>query len=193
MKKILVILGHSDKETYCGALASAYEKGAMTSGAEVKRINIGDLNFDPILHKGYKEIQALEPDLFKVQEVIRWAQHIVFVYPTWWHSMPALMKGMFDRMILPGFGFKFRKKGGLLHDKLLSGRSARIITTMDTPKIIFLLQFGESGHIAFKKGILEFCGIKPVKTTIIGSIGRISDQKRGKWLEKIENLGKKFC
>ncbi|MEK7129079.1 MAG: NAD(P)H-dependent oxidoreductase, partial [Patescibacteria group bacterium] len=80
-KKILILLGHSDNETTCGSFATAYEEGAKETGYEVKRVNLGDLKFDPILHKGYKVIQELEPDLLALQNDFRWAEHIVLFYP----------------------------------------------------------------------------------------------------------------
>jgi NAD(P)H dehydrogenase (quinone) len=77
-KKITLILGHPDSESYCSAIASAYEFAAKKAGHEIKVFRLGEIDFDPTLHKGYKQIQVLEPDLKKVQEAITWAQHLVF-------------------------------------------------------------------------------------------------------------------
>ena len=82
-KKILVLCGHPDHESFSGEVASQYENAAREAGHEVVRVNLGQLHFDPILHKGYKEIQQLEPDLLDLQNRFREAEHIVLVYPNW--------------------------------------------------------------------------------------------------------------
>ena len=63
MKKILIINGHPDKESFNFALAAAYKKGAIASGAEVKEINVYDLNFNPNLQFGYRQRTELEAEL----------------------------------------------------------------------------------------------------------------------------------
>ncbi len=188
MKKILLILGHPNKETFCGSLAESYKKGALKAGAEVKEISVGDLQFDPILHLGYKEIQELEPDLVKSQELIKWADHLVWVYPTWWATMPALLKGFIDRIFLPGFGFKYRENSSLW-DKLLKGKTARLIITLDAPAWYNFLFYGNAGQKAMKRATLEFCGIKPVRITTIGSVKMLTSKQLKTWIEKIEKLG----
>ncbi|MEO7675045.1 MAG: NAD(P)H-dependent oxidoreductase, partial [Pyrinomonadaceae bacterium] len=133
-KKVLIILGHPDKLSLCGALAARYRNGAEKAGAETRLIFLGDLYFDPVLHRGYKENHELEPDLLAAQESIKWADHLVWVYPIWWGTMPALLKGFLDRALLPGFAFKYRPNSRWW-DKFLTGRSARMIVTMDAPTL----------------------------------------------------------
>jgi putative NADPH-quinone reductase len=189
MKKTLLILGHPDRESFGNALADAYESGARESGIEFKRLNLADLDFDPSLHRGYREIQELEPDLKRAQEMITWAEHLVFVYPIWWATMPALLKGFLDRTFLPGFAFKY-KKDSPWWDKLLAGRTARVITTMDAPVFYYWIVNWNSGHRAMKKATLEFCGIKPVRMTSFGQVKNSTPEKRSKWLEKVRDLGR---
>ena len=187
-KRILVILGHSSSKSLCAALAQAYVEGASSAGHEVRTLHLGELDFDPILHNGYKEIQSLEPDLVESQEAILWAQHIVIVYPNWWGAMPALLKGFFDRGFLPGFAFKYQK-GALMPDALLKGRSAHLLVTMDTPPWFYRWVYRMPGHNEMKRTILEFCGIKPVKITSFGPVQSAKSETREKWLARANGFG----
>ena len=152
------------------------------------RVNIGDLRFDPILHKGYKVIQELEPDLTDMQEKWHWADHIVIVYPNWWCTMPALLKGMFDRMYLPGFAFNFEKSSGKLVQRL-KGKTARVIVTAGNySPFMTWLRFGDCAN-EIVHGILGFAGIK-ARTTTFGPCDRVTDACSAKWKGKVARLGK---
>lgn len=188
-KKIFILLGQEDKETFCGHLAAAYERGAKDNGHDVRRANIGELQFDPILHKGYKVIQELEPDLKKIQEDIKWAEHVVIFYPTWWSSMPALLKGFFDRTWIPGFAYHFFKNGLGWHG-LLHGRSARVIITMDNWPIVSRMLFGDSTN-EIGRAILKFSGFHPVRIKKIGALRHADDPKKEEWAQTVYNLGKR--
>lgn len=190
MKKILVINGHPNSESLNGALALKYAEGARQSGHEVKVIHLGDLSFDPILHKGYLKIQALEPDLVQAQKDILWAEHMVFVFPMWWGTVPALLKGFLDRVLLPGFAFKYHKEDPFW-DKLLKGRTGRIIFTTDAPWFWNWLVVGDPTIRMMKKAVLEFCGVKPVGVTQFDAIKTRSPQQIQKFLEKSLQLGRK--
>lgn len=189
-KRILVILGHSVGNSLCGAIADAYTKGAQASGHKVQLISLASLKFDPILHNGYNTIQPLEPDLIDAQEAMLWAEHLVFVYPIWWGSIPAILKGFFDRILLPGFAFKFRP-GALMADGLLAKRTAHLIATMDTPPWYYRLVYRMPGHNQMKRTILEFCGVKPVAITSFGPVKNSSKATREKWLSRSYTLGQK--
>ena len=189
-KRILVILGHPAEESLCGAVAKTYVKGAQAAGHEIRLLSLGKLQFDPILHDGYNTIQPLEPDLVAAQDSIVWAEHLVFVYPIWWGSIPAILKGFFDRILLPGFAFKFQK-GALMADGLLASRTAHLIATMDTPPWYYRLVYRMPGHNQMKRTILEFCGIKPVATTSFGPVKNSSSATREKWLARTYQLALK--
>lgn len=190
MKKILIINGHPDKESFCFALAESYKKGADTNGTDCKLVHLIDLKFNPILTYGYRVVSELEPDLLQMQKDIQEANHIVMVYPNWWGTYPALLKGFIDRVFLPNFAFKYLEKSPL-PAKLLKGKTARLIITIDTPKWYYWLINKSPGHNSMKIGILEFSGIKPVKISSFAIVKSSTEAKRKQWLDEVEKLGEK--
>ncbi len=191
MKHVLIINGHPDKQSYNYAISDAYKKGASKTNAAITQINISDLDFNPNLGFGYRQRTELEPDLTGAIEKIKKADHIVWIFPMWWHGYPAIMKGFIDRTFLPGITFE-PVEGKPMPNKLLKGKSSRIIITADTPKWYDLLFMKRPAINQFKKGTLEYCGIKPVQVTYIAPIKNSSSNFRNKWLNKISLLGEKL-
>jgi putative NADPH-quinone reductase len=189
MKKIYILMGNPDKEgTLTNELADAYESAATAAGHEVRRANIGDLSFDPILHKGYKVIQELEPDLKQVQENMKWADHFVLLYPVWWSAMPALLKGFFDRIWLPSFAFHFWKNN-MGWDRMMTGKTARVITLSKMPPIFIRIVFGDfTNEITY--ATLGMSGYK-VKLTQFGNSESCTPSRRARYLKKISSLAKR--
>jgi len=187
-QRILVMLGHPSADSLSAALAQSYKEGAQAAGAQVRLLDLGALAFDPILRAGYRGEQALEPDLQAAQAQIRWAEHLVWVYPTWWGAMPALLKGFIDRVFLPGFAFKYRQ-GSSLWDRLLAGRSAQLLVTMDSPPWYYRWVQHMPGHHQMKKTILEFSGIRPVRVQSFGPVRTADAARRQRWLERARRLG----
>ena len=190
MSKVLVILGHPRKASFCGALAQAYGEAARAAGAEVRALALADLPFDPVLHEGYSRSQALEASLELAQVDVSWADHLVFVYPNWWGGFPALLKGFFDRTFLPGYAFKYSQDSPL-PKKLLSGRSARVLVTMDSPPWYYRWLMGAPGDRQIRRTILEFCGVKPVRIAHFGSIKASTRERRAAWLTRAAELGRR--
>lgn len=188
-KKILVLCGNPDADSFSGAVADRYQAGAEEAGHEVMRVNLGELHFDPILHHGYKSIQELEPDLIELQNKFREADHIMIVYPNWWCTMPALLKGLFDRFWLPGFAFNFNKETKKI-EKHLNGRTSRVIILSGSHSPFKTWwNFGDFTN-EIQYGILEFAGIK-TKVNAYGPCEKVTDKCRDGWLKEIENFGKR--
>ena len=185
-KRLLVIAGHCGG-SYGLALTDAYVDAAKLIGHEVRLLRLDALSFDPILHLGYQVIQPLEPDLEHAQADIAWAEHVTLAYPIWWGGVPAILKGFLDRVMLPGFAFQY-DEGRKYPRPLLAGRSAQLIVTMDTPPWYFRWVYRAPGIHQMKKTTLEFCGMAPVKSMLIGPVRGADEVQRERWLAKVRKL-----
>lgn len=186
--KVLIILGHPRKRSFSGALADAYREGATNAKMHVRQLDLADLNFNLHITGFSPRQQLLEEDISHARELILWADHMVFIYPTWWGSMPALLKGFLDRAFAPGFAFK-EVEENKSWEKLLTGKTAQLITTMDTPIWVYRWIYKNPGHNALGKATLKFCGINPVRTLSFGPIKYSSAQQRQRWLEITKKKG----
>ena len=191
-KKIVILLGHPDTgKTLTRELAEIYRDAAKANGHSVKMFKLADMEFDPILHKGYKTIQTLEPDLLKLQKAIAECDHFVIFYPNWWSTMPALLKGLFDRMWLPGFAFGFYKGGVMGHFNLwkrkMYGKTARVVVVSATKPILIWLLFGDYTN-EIKRGILWFVGFK-TKMTRLGPSEKAPEWLLNQWRRQVQKLG----
>lgn len=190
MKKIVIINGHPDRESFCHALQLKYKEGALEVGNEVEEIPLSDLKFNPILKYGYRKRVELEPDLLHAWELIKQADHIVWLYPTWWGTVPSLLKGFIDRMFLPGFAYEYLNKS-LFPEKLLDGKTSEIISTMDTPVWYYKLFYKDIGGRMLRKNIGAFCGLKNIRTTYLATIKGSTPDKRKIFLNRVKAIAKK--
>ncbi len=190
MKNILIVNGHSARKSLSQSIADTYEAQVKAQGHSVHRIDLGLLSFDPILREGYGRIQALEPDLLEAQKWILWADHIVWVFPVWWSTFPALLKGFIDRTFLPGFAFKYHDNDPFW-DKLLTGRSTDVIYTSGTPSWVFRIFMGEPVNKVLK-GILGFSGLKPMRVLRFGGIRELNERQVATILEKSKMFARSY-
>lgn len=189
MKQILIINGHPNPSSLCNSLANEYENSVRRNPEfKVERLNLSDLQFDPIMRFGYQTKQDLEPALITAQNLIKSADHLVFVYPNWWGSMPALLKGFIDRVFLPGFAFKYRDNP--IPEKLLKSKTSELFVTLDTPIWYFKFIMNSRGTKIMVRSILEFCGIQNKRVTYFSPIRGSTEDQRKKYLEKAKLLGR---
>lgn len=182
----------SEDESVVGADTigtTSKDESLEASEKTIRTFQISKLSFSRDMD-GYKSDAELEPDLIKAQELIKWADHLTFIFPIWWSGMPSVMKSFIERVFVPGFAFKYKKNPRrITWDKLLTGKSATIIMTMDAPPFYYRWFVGNPAGRMLKTGILNFCGVHPVKQYFFGSVKMSSEQQKKKWIDKVYTIG----
>ena len=170
-RRILLIQGHPDPAGghFCNALADAYASSAARAGHEVRTVAVAALDFPLLRNAAQWENEAPPCSVVQAQEALGWAQHVVIVFPLWLGDMPALLKGFFEQTLRPGFAIA-KAQPGKLWPKLLKGRSARIVVTMGMPAFFYRLYYRSHSVKSLKRNVLEFCGISPVRTSLLGMV-----------------------
>ena len=189
--RVLLILGHPRKCSLCGALYRAFRTGMAEAGVDFRELVLAELAFDPDVRHPSPSDQRLEPDLQQAQALIAWSDHLVFVYPTWWGTLPARMKGFMDRVLIPGFAFHHRPGGGVT--QLLKGKTAQLLTTMDTPRWVYRWIYGDPGPRALARATLGYCGVRTVRRTIFGPIVASDALQRSAWLARARCEGRRLA
>ncbi len=191
MRRITIIQGHPDSDNvhFCNALSDAYKRGANEAGHEVRLIEIAKLDFPFIKNKVDFEKGVRPTNIIAAQKDIKWAQHILLIYPLWHGTMPALLKAFIEQIFRYDFAFEPKSSG--LFKRLLTGRSARIAITMGMPALIYRFHYGSHSLKSLERNVLRFSGIKPIHETMFGSIYTASDARRDKWLKKMESFGRR--
>ena len=191
-RKILVIVGHPDPapERLCRALARAYGEGAEGAGHQVRAMDLATMDVPPLRTAAEFKDGAVPESLKEAVEALQWADHLVFVFPLWLGTMPALLKAFLEQVMRPGVAFAYPKDGETGFARtLLKGRSARVIVTMGMPAFLYRLWFLGHGLAGMRRNILNFVGIKPVRETLFGMVEAGGDDKRRKWIKQVRALG----
>ena len=184
--KLFALDAHPGTEGFSTELLASYLDGA--AGADIETMALRDMDFDPILHEGYRKRQEWEPDIARAMDALKACEHFVLAFPMWGGSQPALLKGFLDRALMPGVAFKYRGDSPFW-DRLLAGRSATALITGDTPG--WFLRFRYGGPIAkqVKRQVLDFCGFKPAKVHYFGPVKGQKEETFAKWRANARRLG----
>ena len=189
-KRVLVVDGHPDKDRarFCHALADAYVAGAREGGHETRLIVLADAEF-PLLRTAAEFDQPPETaSILSACDDIAWANHIVFVFPLWIGSAPALLRAFLEQTARGAF---FARTEGRGIQQRLTGRTARLIVTMGMPAFVYSLGFGAHGLKSIAKSALGFAGIAPTKMTLFGAAGEQSATVAKTRLRQVRALGER--
>lgn len=184
MSSALIIDGHPDARSLTAELARRY----AAAHGDARVLALRDLDFDPSLRFGYRQRMELEPDLVDAKRALAEAQTVVVFTPLWWGSVPALLKGFFDRALLPQQEYRYSKLG--MPEGLLTAANGRLFLLADTPW--FLTPFtGLPAQTHVARGTMRFCGIRSVRTTRMLGVKDASPERIASWLSRAEALGRR--
>ncbi len=187
-KNIFIWVAHPKGGSLSEGIADAYEQGAAGTGAELRRMDLHKMSFD-MNFEGYgDDSPALEPDLLQWQENIGWADHILVVHPYWWGAMPTKAKAVLDRALTSGFGYRYHSRG-MGWEKLLTGKTADVIVTSDTPPLLDTLLYWRPARRVLKNQVLGFCGVKTRKVVQFGSVKLAGAAKVESWIARAGRMG----
>jgi len=171
----------------CHALADAYAEGALAGGHRLTRITLAELDIPYLTDPA--DFTRPPPQFAPARAAIEAAEHVVVIYPLWLGSMPALMKAFFEQISRAGFAMAPSEKGW--PQKMLAGRSARVVVTMGMPAAAYRLFFKAHGVKGFESAVLGMAGFKPVRETLLGGVEMVGEKGREAWLARLRKLGAK--
>ena len=186
--RILVVHSHPDPESYSAALRAAVMEGLAEAGHETRLIDLYAEGFDPVLSRAawraYEDSLCNAEGLERHVEALKWAEGLVFVYPTWWYGLPAMLKGWLDRVWLPDVAFTL-PPGAPIAPLLTPIRRCDVVTTCGASWWLTQL-VGSPG----KKTILRGCRFlmaKNCRTRFLAhySMDASTDRSRAAFLEKV--------
>jgi len=181
---ILYINGHPNPESFHAAIETTFVE-ALDSKHDIKVLSLGKETFDPVLRFGYAKRMEEDPFITASQEMVLWADHIVFTFPMWWGDAPSLLHGWIERVFMPGFAYHFK---GAKVNRLLKGRTGDIIVTTRGIRPINWLM-GNFGVMILLRNLFNLTGIRKKKILRLGGIGLfpITDnvERRKKFLAKV--------
>lgn len=194
--RTVIVFNHPYEESYCNAILESVTKGLEKSTQEVDVINLDKDQFNPRMTsadlKAFVEHTAVDPQVIGYQERIRTADHLIFIFPIWWDIMPATTKGFIDRVLSPGLAYDHHPRGFGLVPLLKNLKSIILITTMNKPAIMYSVLIGNLIRKVMVKSVFKTMGYKNVNWISFTSVKRVSQEKRVKWLNELENKFSKF-
>lgn len=176
MEKTLIIYAHPSREGFCGTYLSVVTECLQSKNVDFDVIDLYTIGYDPVLKKeehytsGGYDVSDQNKDF---QKMITDAKNLIFIYPTWWQGMPAMLKGFFDRVFVPRFAFEYK---GNMPSGLLKSHRAVVFTTSAGPRIFTRLIAGDRAMKNITRDILCFCGVK-VRGVALGSARKLDDKK----------------
>lgn len=192
--KVVIIFNHPYEGSFCNAILKSVTLGLQKGNHEIDLIHLDKDNFNPVMTandlKAFRDKEPVDPKVTEYKMRIQQADHLIFIFPIWWELMPAMTKGFVDKVIFPGVAYDYTNASNTRMRPLWTNvKGVTILTTMNTPKLLYSVIFGNAIKKAMILGTFWKIGYKNRKWLSFNKVKQVSREKREKWLYQIE---KKF-
>jgi len=205
--KVLIVYAHHEPPSYNALLRDRAAAALSSAGHEVRLSDLYAMGFDPVagprdvgaaagegpvnLLLAQREAAArgtFSEDIRREMEKVAWADFLLVVCPVWWFSVPAILKGWFDRVFAAGFAWDF----GRIYDKgLLRGKRGMLCVTTGGPEALYHRDAPHGATLdqilwPVTHGTLHFCGLDVLPTFVAWSVFQAGDAGRAEYLVRLE-------
>ncbi|WP_270087091.1 NAD(P)H-dependent oxidoreductase [Sphingobacterium sp. SYP-B4668] len=189
--RTVIVFNHPYELSYCNAILHAVTKGLKNAYHEVDLMHLDNDGFNPAMSsedlKAFVAHKPIDPQVIDYNQRLEKADHLIFIFPIWWDQMPAMTKGFIDRVLSPGVVYDHHPRGFGLVPLLKNLKSITIITTMNKPKLLYSLFMGNLIKKAVLRSVFKTMGYKNLNWINFTSVKSVSQEKRVKWLDNLEN------
>lgn len=194
--KVVIIFNHPYEGSYCNAILEAVMAGLQKGSHDTDLIHLDREGFNPVMTAAdleafvkakYAKAGAapdLDPKVLEYRQRMQDADHLVFIFPIWWELMPAMTKGFIDKVIFPGVAYDYAGPNKMVK-RFLRVKGVTLITTMNTPALLYRLLFGNAIKKAFFTGTFWKMGYRNRKWISLNMVKFVPAARRQAWLGKI--------
>jgi NAD(P)H dehydrogenase (quinone) len=186
----LIIYSHPNPKSFNHAILKTLEHALISQGHQVRVRDLYAMRFDPVLKA--KDFQLMDQkkvanDVKKEQDHVRWAEILVFIFPVWWNSLPAIARGYVDRVLSVGFAYSENAKG------LLPGKKVLVIATMNAPQSVCeKAGILRAMDLTIGQSLADFCSMKLIKQKYFNAVASSTDEQRREMLNEVALLTKEI-
>ena len=191
--RFLILFSHPSQQSYSAALLKTVKDSLIKNGHQVKIIDLYKENFDPVLNikEWNSYLENTEKNILNLKkhiEFLKWAEGLIFIFPTWMYGPPAIMKGWLERVWLPKVAFEISSgKQNIPVGKLKNISRLCVVTTSGSPRW-WLWFIGNPGKSMLFKGykILfnKYCKYKWLQ---LHDMNHTNSSDRERFLTKVSN------
>ena len=190
--RVVIVFNHPYHGSYCNAILDSVTKGLQKGQHEVDLIHLDNQAFNPVMTaadlKAFRDKSPVDPQVKAYKAKIEQADHLIFIFPIWWELMPAMTKGFIDKVIFPGVAYDYVDASNTKMKPLWTNlKGVTVITTMNTPHILYRVIFGNAIKKAMILGTFWKLGYRNRKWINLSMVKMVSEKKRVKWLRNLEN------